>query len=260
MAIIYKHIRKDNNEIFYIGIGKTIKRAKSTFNRNSYWHNIVKKVGYNIEIFNSDCSWEEACEKEKELIKLYGRRDLGTGSLVNMTDGGEGVLGLKWTDEQRQAKTGTNHHLYGKKQSEAQIKNKLGKNSPLYGRKAEKHPMYNYKFSEEAKKLVSKRMLNNKYALGFVRTDEEKENLRIKLKGNKNSLGYRFTEEQKANLGKGHNKPIIQYTLGGDFIKEWRSVKEAGIETGISRGGISTNLKNKRKSAGGYIWKYKNNK
>lgn len=95
MAIVYKHTRLDKNEPFYIGIGKTEKRAYSKIGRNNRWNKIIKKTNYIIEIIHFDLTWEEACEKEKELIKLYGRKDLGTGTLINMTDGGEGVVGRR---------------------------------------------------------------------------------------------------------------------------------------------------------------------
>jgi len=43
----------------------------------------------------------EALNFECELIKIYGRRDLSTGPLFNLTDGGEGVINYVWTDTHR---------------------------------------------------------------------------------------------------------------------------------------------------------------
>lgn len=99
MAVVYRHIRLDKNEPFYIGIGKTERRAYSNKNRNKYWSHITQNIEYEVEILFDDLTWEKACEKEIELIKLYGRKDLGVGSLVNMTDGGDGVLGLNHSKE-----------------------------------------------------------------------------------------------------------------------------------------------------------------
>ena len=101
MAYVYKHIRLDSGETFYIGIGndKDYKRANKKYQRTKIWHNIVKKAGYKIEIIFDNITWEEACQKEKELIEYYGRRDSGSGTLVNMTAGGEGIPGFKHSKE-----------------------------------------------------------------------------------------------------------------------------------------------------------------
>lgn len=105
MAIVYQHIRLDTNEIFYIGIGKSQKRAFSINNRNKHWHNIVNKTNYKIEILHNNIScWKLACNIEIHLIQIYGRKDLELGTLVNMTDGGDGILNSK--------------HNLGKKHSE----------------------------------------------------------------------------------------------------------------------------------------------
>lgn len=55
------------------------------------------------------------------------------------------------------------------------------------------------------------------------------------------------------------SKPVIQYTLKGDFIKEWKSASEVEKQSGIGQSNISLMCRNKRnkKSAGGYIWKFK---
>lgn len=44
----------------------------------------------------------EAFEVEKALIAFYGRRDIGTGSLCNLTPGGEGSAGYRFTAGQRE--------------------------------------------------------------------------------------------------------------------------------------------------------------
>lgn len=90
MAVVYQHIRLDNSEIFYVGIGSQKRRAYSNYKRSRFWHSIVNKVGYKVELLYEDIAWEKACEIEQELIRQYGRRDLGLGKLINMTDGGDG--------------------------------------------------------------------------------------------------------------------------------------------------------------------------
>lgn len=97
---VYRHIRLDTNQPFYIGIGE-LSRASFYKGRNNYWKNIYKKCNKNIkiDILFENLTWEKACEKEIEFIKLYGRKDKNLGYLVNMTDGGEGGGGYKHTQE-----------------------------------------------------------------------------------------------------------------------------------------------------------------
>lgn len=95
---LYRHIRLDKNEVFYIGIG-TGNRYKSRFSRNRYWNYITKNTEWRSEIIIDNLNRDEAEEKEKEFILLYGRKDLKTGTLCNLTDGGTGGLGLKHTED-----------------------------------------------------------------------------------------------------------------------------------------------------------------
>lgn len=94
MAYVYRHIRLDKNEPFYIGIGSddNYNRAKTSTRRNKHWLNI-SKFWFEVDILFDNLTWNEACEKEKEFIALYGRSDLGKGVLCNLTNGGDGVLG-----------------------------------------------------------------------------------------------------------------------------------------------------------------------
>jgi hypothetical protein len=125
MAYLYRHIRLDTNEVFYIGIGSDseYKRAYSKQSRNTHWNNIIKTTSYEVEIILEDLTWEEACSKEIEFIKLYGRRNINEGTLVNMTDGGEGFVGLKFTEDHKHniAKAATgNRNMVGKHLSNSQ--------------------------------------------------------------------------------------------------------------------------------------------
>jgi hypothetical protein len=64
---------------------------------------------------------------------------------------------------------------------------------------------------------------------------------------------FKHSEEWKKVL----SKPVLQFTLDGEFLSEYSSVKEASQKTGTIKQNISSNLRGKYKSAGGFIWKYK---
>lgn len=53
------------------------------------------------------------------------------------------------------------------------------------------------------------------------------------------------------------NKPILQYSLEGIFLKEWDSSTKAGEALGISKGNITNCCKGVFNQSGGFIWKYK---
>lgn len=89
---VYIHKKLNTDDIFYVGLGKG-RRAYNKNARSRWWKNIVNKYGLTIEITSENISFKEAAEIEKYLIKYYGRLDLGTGCLVNLTDGGEGSNG-----------------------------------------------------------------------------------------------------------------------------------------------------------------------
>lgn len=92
---VYQHRRKDTGEVFYIGKGcrSTSDRSVSIKGRNRHWHNVVNKHGYSVEIICDGLDERTAFELETWLISYHGRLDVGTGPLVNMTDGGEGESG-----------------------------------------------------------------------------------------------------------------------------------------------------------------------
>lgn len=127
MAIVYKHIRLDTNEVFYIGIGKDEKRAYQTDNRrNKYWKNIINHTKYKVEITHKDICYEEAQAIEKYLISFYGRSNKNEGTLCNLTDGGEGCLGIIVSEETREKFRGKNNYMFGKTHS-LEVREKMKK-------------------------------------------------------------------------------------------------------------------------------------
>lgn len=56
------------------------------------------------------------------------------------------------------------------------------------------------------------------------------------------------------NCRKSNNKPILQLSLDGEFIREWPSATDVGRQV---RSSIKDCLKGRHKTAYGYIWKYK---
>ena len=101
MAIVYRH-RDNLNNVFYIGIGKNENRAFDYHHRSDFWKRYSKKYGINTEIIATNIDYDTAKELEMLLISEYGRRDLKEGMLVNMTDGGEGSIGVLHTKERRE--------------------------------------------------------------------------------------------------------------------------------------------------------------
>jgi hypothetical protein len=90
------------------------RRAYQLSGRTEFWRNIVAK---NNGIFNVEILWnceteQEANTKEIEFIELYGRRDLCKGTLVNLSNGGEGVNGVIFSKDVIAKRSGKNHYNY----------------------------------------------------------------------------------------------------------------------------------------------------
>jgi hypothetical protein len=131
---VYLHIKASNNQPFYIGKGKG-NRYKDSYKRSKYWFNVVNKHGFIPLILHDNLSDEKAIELEKYYISKFGRKDLGLGPLVNMTDGGDGSSNKVITDEFRKKcsdrMNGNKINLNRKHSDDVNIKKgkKLGENN-----------------------------------------------------------------------------------------------------------------------------------
>lgn len=95
-------------------------------------------------------------------------------------------------------------------------------------------------------------------------TSVDRSNISSALNGkSKNSGGFiwMYKEDYYNNGFKLENyirsyneKPIIQLTKKGEFVKEWYSIAEANEQTGINRSSISGVINGRRNIAGGFKW------
>lgn len=196
---MYRHIRLDTGQPFYIGIGtRTEKemisgnneRAKKKQSRNRIWKRIVDKAGYDIEILIDSNNYDFIKQKEIEFIKLYGRIDKGTGILANLTDGGDGSLGWNPSGDTRQRmsenRKGEKNHRYGKKlDSDQQQKMLNGIRNSTYIASVETRK----RMSESGKRRApATEQTRNKLSIalkGHVHSDETKRKLSIAAKNKK---------------------------------------------------------------------------
>jgi NUMOD3 motif len=137
---VYQYLREDMTP-YYIGKGS---KGRAYANCRT---TPKPKDKTRIQIIANKLSETEAFTLETQLIKLYGRKDLGTGILRNMTDGGDGVLGKVWTEEA--------------KLSVSRAKTEWHKNNDISG---ENNPMYGKKHSKEVCEASRERALRT----GFI--------------------------------------------------------------------------------------------
>ena len=102
--------------------------------------------------------------------------------------------------------------------------------------------------------------LNEDGSINYEKTNlrwtTRKENINNPLTKTKMRINAR--KPSKGKYGKKHHrsKPIIQYDKDGNFIREWGTMTEAETTLNITHK-IHVVCQGKRKTCGGYIWKYK---
>ena len=66
-----------------------------------------------------------------------------------------------------------------------------------------------------------------------------------------------FSPERCRNISIGRKKPILQYSLQGEFVKEWESAKDVPF---ARQNALVQCLKGRSKTCAGFQWKYKDEK
>ena len=235
MSIIYYVYELWNpltNKPFYVG--KSYNRtgysrysshiSESNYKRNHKTNTIRKiinsgnVVGFTI-VFETD-NEQLAFNKEIELIKLYGRRNIKTGILTNLTDGGEGASGYKITEHGREKR-----RLLSK-----------GKNNAMYGKT----------HTVKSKKQISENRIEkikNNIIIPTKHSEEHKQKLRDDNKG-----------------GKATAKSIYQICPNtGIVLHQFNSIRQAAISVNGLRANICSSLTTyKHRRSYGFYWRFVN--
>lgn len=227
MIGIYKIINPKGK--IYIGQSRDIEHRFYYYRLSNDWikeqrklYNSLKKYGYENHIFEiiEECSEETINEKEIYWIDFYNSVEQG----LNLKYGG---IGGRHSEETKQ---NISKSLMGKKQSKETIEKRSQSLKGL------KRSDYTKQLMSESKKKVE---------VTWGKKISESKKGKPKPKG----FGQKMAQI--------NSKPIEQYTTEGTLLNTYPSATEAMKQTGIKNDNISMCLRGKSKSAGGFIWKYK---
>ena len=110
-----------------------------------------------------------------------------------------------------------------------------------------------YERTEESRKKMSESHI------GITFSEEHRKKMSEAKTGENNYwYGKHHSEESKQKMSENRpSKLVLQFSKDGEFIAEYSSIHEAERQTGCNQGNICQCCKGNRKSAGGFIWKYK---
>lgn len=234
---VYRHISPSKK--VYVGITcmSTIKRwgVGKGYKNQKLFYRAILKYGWGTFIHRvmfSNLSEDRAKKLEVSLIRHYKRLNRS----YNATDGGDGLVGFKFSRESKE------------KMRRAHLGRPLAEETKQKIASANKGRPIPKGFREYSDSRESSPMLG--------RTHSQEALLKISKASKRNWENRSKTSITK--LGEMSGKPVLQYSLSGEFIGEFSSANKAGLSLKINHGNIISRRQGKRKSAGKYKWKYKN--
>lgn len=231
---VYIYCLFDNKNIpFYIGKTKNSLKIRESQHKN--------RLNKDLNIFELDYINEEDWKFwEKHYISLY--KSWGF-ILLNENDGGGGLSFHTEESKYKMKNTlrpGTSKKLKGTKRPDVSKKFK-GKNLSQNTKDKIKNSKIEHECYKDPKRGEKIKNSNLKH---YEKESTRNKKISFKLKGRK--IDWIKT------------KPILQYDIKENFIKEWISAVEAGKSLNKPSSAISECCSKKRKTAYKYIWKFKN--
>jgi group I intron endonuclease len=289
---VYKITNLINNKL-YIGITnqgfktRWYKHCSDSIHGSEFpLHNALRKYGidnFSVEVL-------EVCEtidqlKQQERYWITELKSRTTENGYNLTDGGDGTFGRKHSDETKdkirqkalgrklsletnllrslnnyQNKEVAQHDLEGNFiktfRSASIAAREINGNSNSIALcakgKYKQSGGYIWKYTGNIpERIIQPNIIKEK--IKRVTSEEVKQKI-----SESNKLSWTEERKTKQSVNNPKNKPILQYTLDGEFVKEYYNVSDAVKTVGATtHTNIAKCARGTRKKACGYIWKYK---
>ena len=220
---VYAHT-KPNGEIFYVGKGSN-KRAFCTFGRSKVWEAYTNKYGLNPVFIDRNLSQDQAFELEEFLIAELGTKKDRSGTLVNLTDGGEGSIGRIYTNDQRKR---FSEKMKGRFVGDANPAKKTV--SRIKIRQSWEDPEIRRRRTEGVRKAATETDTWSKAAIEYNRNPDVKKRKSDHLK----SVWADPESRQKLLDARKHGKENGAKALKQVLKNKWEYCKEKGIAPGRS--------------------------